>query len=185
MTLMDGKITTPDTARDADQEPGVIREDFRAAMRKVASSVTLITTTDLLGNPHGMAATAVISASMDPPSMLVAVNRSASLALVLGQVEHFCINLLSSDQASIVEAFSRSDLREQRFSSGGWLRGFANLPVHADALTAICCRKEMFFEYGTHGIYIGRVVSVANRQEGVPLVWFAGGHATLQTAQQG
>jgi flavin reductase (DIM6/NTAB) family NADH-FMN oxidoreductase RutF len=184
MTLMDSKITTPETGDGPHQEPGVIREDFRAAMRKVASTVTLITTADPLGNPHGMAATAVISASMDPPSMLVAVNRSASLAPVLGQVEHFCINLLSSDQASIVEAFSRSELREQRFSSAKWLRGYANLPVHADALTAISCRKEMYFEYGTHGIYVGRVVSVTNRQEGVPLVWFAGGHAKLQTTER-
>jgi len=185
MTMIDNRTLAAGQGQPPGGDDGPVRDDFKAAMRKVASSVTLITALDREGNPHGMAATAVISASMDPPSMLVAVNRSASLASVLGNVEHFCINLLSSDQIGIVETFSKSNLREQRFTSGKWLSGFEKLPVHQDALTAIFCRKDVFFEYGTHGIYVGRVVSVSNHQDGTPLVWFGGGQAKIQVEPAG
>jgi len=180
MTMIDSKTLIGKIMGAQADEPSLIRDDFMTAMRKVASSVTLITAVDDAGNPHGMAATAVISATIDPPSMLVAVNQSASLASVLGKSEHFCINLLSSDQIGMVETFSKSAYRGERFASAKWQTGFKDLPVHADALTAIACRKEVFFEYGTHGIYIGRVVSVSNRQEGTPLVWLGGGQARIR-----
>ena len=101
-------------------EPGHPDADFREAMRGLASAVTLVTSRDAFGAPHGMAATAVIPVSMQPPSMLVAVNRSASLHPVIEQAGRFCVNVLPDSQRAIVEAFSRSDMRERRFTDFAW-----------------------------------------------------------------
>lgn len=182
MEMVDGRTLAAMTEALKGKDDGGMVDEFRTAMRKVAASVTLITTRDSDGTPYGMAATAVISASMDPPSMLVAVNHSASIAPVLERSQFFCINFLSSDQMPVVETFSKSSLRDQRFTGGKWTTGYENLPVYEDVLTAIFCRKELVFTYGTHDIYVGRVMSVANHAEGAPLVWHAGGQAKIDAA---
>jgi flavin reductase (DIM6/NTAB) family NADH-FMN oxidoreductase RutF len=155
---------------------------FRHAMRHYAASVSVITAVDLQGEPHGMAASAVTSISMDPPSMLVAVNKSASLHPVLARASHFCINVLGSDQLDIAERFSRSDLRDQRFRSGNWIRscdGFFHL---ADARSAIFCRMDRIIEYSTHSLHLGIVVGVSPGNAKLPLVWLNGSPANLHTA---
>ena len=88
-----------------------VSDDFRLAMRKVASSVTIVTTRDAAGMPHGMAASGVIPVSMDPPSMLVAINRSASLHPVLQASRRFCVNVLADHQHHLLAPFSQSGLR--------------------------------------------------------------------------
>ena len=57
---------------------------FRDAMRRMASTVTIITATDF-GRHHGMTVTAVTSVSMDPPSLLVCLNNRTRLHDIMGQ----------------------------------------------------------------------------------------------------
>lgn len=153
---------------------------FRQAMRHYAASVTIITALDQRGEPHGMAASAVTSISMDPPSMLVAVNKSASLQPVLSRASKFCINVLGSDQLDIVERFSRSDLRDQRFATGNWIRGLDGLFHLEDARAAIFCRSDRIIEYATHHLHLGIVIGVRNGNAKLPLVWLNGSAAELR-----
>ena len=57
---------------------GVDVEQFKTGMRSLAGAVNIITTTHA-GHPYGMTATAVCSASADPPTVLICVNKLASL----------------------------------------------------------------------------------------------------------
>lgn len=163
---------------------------FREAMRRLAASVTIITSRDLDGTPHGMVASSVISVSMDPPSMLIAVNRNAGLYPVLQRSGRFCINLLSHDQNELLKPFSTSALREQRFQSDHWRDTRASdsgrLPWLHDASASVECTVDLVTDYGTHSLFIGRVEQVhcmpasdAGQSVTSPLVWLAGRPAAL------
>lgn len=147
---------------------------FKTAMRRVASTVMLVTTVDEQGAPHGMAASSVISVSMEPPSMLVAVNRDASMHPVLARTRRYCVNVLGSGQLDLLAPFSQSSLRGQRFASGDWRRGIDGLPFLGSAPAAIFCEADQLIDYGTHTLCLGRVIDVAFGSEPQPLVWLDG-----------
>lgn len=162
---------------------------FRDAMRRLASSVMIVTTRDPQGQPHGMVASSVIPVSMDPPSMLVAVNRDAGLHPVLLQSRRFCVNLLADHQHHLLAPFSQSALRAQRFRSDDWCGAWSDdqelLPWLPGAPAVIDCAVELATGYGTHTLFVGRVLSVqcaaGTTSAAAPLVWLAGQRAALAT----
>jgi flavin reductase (DIM6/NTAB) family NADH-FMN oxidoreductase RutF len=178
-------------AATADDLQATVPASFREAMRKLAASVMIVTSRDQEGQPHGMVASSVISVSMDPPSMLVAVNRDASLHPVLLRSRHFCVNLLSDGQHHLVTPFSQPSLRSQRFRSDDWHNAWSSdterLPWLPDAPAVIDCAVELATEYGTHTLFVGRVLSVhcgsAASDATVPLVWLAGQRAVLASSR--
>jgi flavin reductase (DIM6/NTAB) family NADH-FMN oxidoreductase RutF len=148
---------------------------FRDAMRRVASSVTLITTRDANGEPHGMAASAVIPVSMDPPAILVAVNRTSGLHPALSAQGRFCVNLLAGAHHPLLGAFSQSSRRGERFVTGDWQDSSDSLPCLTSALAAVSCEVDQRVEYATHTLFIGRVTAVQLAEgQSDPLVWFDG-----------
>ena len=176
---------TSNAATDVGQDGLPTR--FRDAMRGLATSVSIVTSRDRDGSPHGMAASAVIPVSMDPASMLVAVNRDAGLHPVLTRSQRFCINLLTDRQHALLAPFSQTALRGERFRSGDWTDAWAleadRLPFLADAAAAIDCRVDQATDYGTHTLFVGRVLDVRGRGRNVdgphPLVGFSGRQARL------
>ena len=163
---------------------------FREAMRRLAASVMIVTSRDREGQPHGMVASSVIPVSMEPPSMLVAVNRDASLHQVLLQRRHFCVNLLADSQHHLLAPFSQSALRSQRFRSDDWCDAWSDgseqLPWLPEAPAVIDCAVDLATEYGTHTLFVGRVLTarcVTSMTSSVtPLVWLAGQRAVLAAA---
>lgn len=163
---------------------------FRDAMRRLASSVMIVTSRDLQGQPHGMVASSVIPVSMDPPSMLVAVNRDAGLHPVLLQSRRFSVNLLADHQHHLLAPFSQSAMRAQRFKSDDWCGAWSDdpelLPWLPGAAAVIDCAVDLTTPYGTHTLFVGRVLGVqcaANAASAAaPLVWLAGQRAALAAA---
>jgi flavin reductase (DIM6/NTAB) family NADH-FMN oxidoreductase RutF len=157
-----------------------VAADFRNAMRRLASSVTLVTSLDENGAPHGMAASAVIPVSMDPPSMLVAANRSSGLYPVIWARGSFCVNLLAEDHQELLLPFSQSARRAERFAAGGWREGYGSLPYLPSAPAAMFCEVDHETDYGTHTLFVGRVMSVRLYDEECdPLVWYNGAGASV------
>lgn len=93
--------------------------EFKLAMRRMPGTVALITTRDG-DTPVGLAASAVIPVSMEPPSMLISVNRSASPHPAIKRSGRFCVNLLGTAHTDHVSPFSQSALRDKRFASDAW-----------------------------------------------------------------
>lgn len=147
-------------------------DDFKAAMRQLAATVSLVTTSEE-GTRHGMPATAVTSLSLEPPSALVCVNRAASVHGPAERSRFFCLNLLSSDQAALCRQFG-ARARTERFRTGDWQEGPHGLPYLADAVAALFCRVEETLAYGTHTIFVGRVEQLRVARDRTPLV-FQGG----------
>lgn len=146
--------------------------DFKAAMRQLAATVTLVTTCED-GQPHGMTATAVSSLSADPPSVLVCINRAAAMHGPTERSRHFCLNLLAADQGELCDAFgARRGLA--RFEVGEWERGPHGLPWLAGAAATIFCAVDEALSYGTHTIFIGRIEEVRVAGAAEPLVYQGG-----------
>lgn len=165
-----------------DFSPLSLGDRFRASMRAAATSISLVTSSDAEGHFYGMAATSWASMSMDPPSMLVAINRSASVHAVIATSGRYCLNLMRDNHSEILERFSRSDMRHLRFSPEHWRRSASGLPVLRDALASQLCTVEASYDYGTHTIFVGRVDDVV-LPEGArgmtPLIWMNGARALL------
>ncbi|MDB5685946.1 MAG: flavin reductase domain protein FMN-binding [Rhizorhabdus sp.] len=154
-----------------------VNDGFKHAMRRLATTVALITSGQG-ENWAGMAATAVVSVCADPPTLLVAVNRTASIHPTLHAEKRFCVNLLSDRHRELVGVFSGKKKGLERFETGAWVAGADGLPVLGDALASLNCRTESTLDVGTHTLFIGRVESVINHDEIDPLVWVDGGFAT-------
>lgn len=159
---------------------GTVLIAFKAALRGMASSVCVITTCDSNGKPHGMAASAVASVSFEPPSMLIAVNESASISERLKSTRAFCINVLTCEQDHIVKSFSSSAMRSSRFDSDEWEQGAMGLPYLRTAQASIFCKEDGVLKYGTHTVFVGRVLEVSVGGTSDPFVWHNGRRVDIQ-----
>ena len=146
---------------------------LRIGLRGLAKAVTVI------GCRHGptryaMTATAVNEVSMDPPSMLICVNRRASLFAALSDGAHFSINILQASQAEISALCSGKARGEARFAVGSWRNSPLGPPYLLEAQSSFVCRNVSRLEFGTHGIFVGQVEQVLMRERNDPLVYMDG-----------
>ena len=142
---------------------------FRSAMRHIAATVYAVTTGQV-GQRHGILATAVSSLSFEPPSLLVCVNRAASLHEPLACAETFCVNVLGLGNREIAEVFERAK-GERRFAIGDWCEKHG-VPVLANAQSYFVCRTAHRHEFGTHTIFIGELVEARHREDAAPLTYY-------------
>ena len=149
-----------------------VTDGFRAAMRRVASTVNVITIC-VGGEPMGITATAMSSLAMDPPSLLVCVNQAASVHPKIENVLHFNVNVLHRDQAEVATIFADRKLEAQRFIRG-WDNDCVNPPRLRNAQASILCRRIDHHRFGTHSIFIGVVEEVVSRPEVDPLIYLDG-----------
>ncbi|WEK42229.1 MAG: flavin reductase family protein [Candidatus Sphingomonas colombiensis] len=155
-------------------------EQFRHAMRYLASGVAVITSSDAAGKRFGMAATSVTSLSMDPPSLLVCINKSSSILATLLESRRFTVNMLAESQRDILECFGGSRLADKRFSFGDWRDCEGGAPYLSDALAWVDCRLDDRWTYGTHLIIVGRALMAGpNEDAGRPLVYYDGAPMTF------
>jgi flavin reductase len=156
-------VTEPDTQLTA---------DFRQAMRRVASTVNVITIC-VGGTPMGITATAMSSISVDPPSLLVCINRTATMHGSMEDVSHFRVNVLHRDQEEMARIFADRRHQALRFSEG-WTVDCERPPRLVDAQASLLCRRIDHHRFGTHSIFIGQVEEVTMRDEVAPLVYVDG-----------
>ncbi|MGP9790908.1 flavin reductase family protein [Roseinatronobacter sp. NSM] len=156
-------------------------------MRLVASSVSLVTACDDAGEWHGMAVTSAGSLSMSPPSMMVAVNRTASIHPVIMRSGRFTINLMDESHAALLEPFARSDMRDRRFEVDDWVEAGSSGPVLKGALCSHVCSVSETHDFGTHTVFFGTVDDVILPQDiarsPAPILWLNGRRVSVATPQ--
>ncbi|MCO4099633.1 flavin reductase family protein [Gemmatimonas sp.] len=150
---------------------------FRAVLGRFASGITVITTTDDNGTPHGMTVSAFSSLSLDPPLVLVCVGNDATMAPVLAAKDSFVVNVLSATQEAVSRRFAGKV--DDRFAGVGYHDGKLGDPVLDDVLASMQCRIVARHPAGDHVIVVGEVVDAA-AFEGKPLLYYRGGYAVLE-----
>ncbi|HEX8233230.1 MAG TPA: flavin reductase family protein [Caulobacteraceae bacterium] len=152
-------------------EAGVAAE-FRAAMRRLASTVCVVTAAQD-GHWVGMTMTAVTSMSMEPPSLLISAHRASRLCGALAPGVRFCVNVLRVGHDETAEAFAGRLAHEERFAGGQW-RCEGGPPWLADALCGVVCETAASLDFGSHTIFVGRVEAVRLNSDGPPLIYGQG-----------
>ena len=162
---------------DREATPG----DFRSAMRHLAGGVSVITVgrgSDI----SGMTVSSVSSLALDPASLLVSVNRSASSWPLLERERVFGINLLAADQLAIAERFAGKDGLKgaARFAGAEWRKRVSGVPLLIGALASIDCEVEDIIERHSHAIVIGRVLHVDVAPPAAALAYWQGGYVAVE-----
>ncbi|HKX22556.1 MAG TPA: flavin reductase family protein [Rhizorhapis sp.] len=156
-----------------------LADEFKLAMRRLATTIAIITT-GKQENWSGMAATAVMSVTSEPPTILVAVNRNASLSPVLQTEQRFCVNLLAERHQELVSIFSGGKKGSARFETGGWVASEEGLPVLPDAVASLICTTQLTLGVATHTLFVGQVQRIVNHPTIDPLIWVDGTFASAQ-----
>ena len=153
----------------------------RLALRRLASSVAVVTCHDGLAR-HAMTATAVNAMSMQPPSMIVCINRAAAFHAAISEAAQFAINILHRNHVDISMGCGGKTRGDERFGFGAWDE-CGGVPVLTDAQARIVCTKDARFDYGSHSIFIGRVTSIGMHGEIDPLIYVDGHYTCLSSDQ--
>lgn len=158
--------------------PYNLETKLKHAMRGLAQSVIVVTTA-YEGERHAMVVTAVCPVSMDPPSMLVCINRTASAYATLSKGAGFCINVLAAEHEDLARFCSGPVKGEARFDSGIFATDENGLPYVIDAQAKIACVQDGRVSYGTHDVFFGRVSFVRCANVADPLIYVDGRYAFL------
>jgi flavin reductase len=153
---------------------------FRQAMRRVAATVNVISI-NVGGRPLGITATAVSSLSMEPPSLLACINRTAAVHASMADLDHFRVNILHSEQQDIARMFAERAREAQRFAVG-WEIAPDTPPRLIDAQASVLCRRIDHHEFGTHSIFIGVIEDVRVRDDVSPLLYCDGAYGAFAGA---
>src|SRR5437764_10988092 len=129
---------------------------FKIGMRTLAGAVNIITSMHA-GHRYGMTATAVCSATAEPPTVLVCINKLASTHNAVSKSKVFCVNVLRADDWQLSTTFSGAQSGDSRFKNGNWTRLATGAPVLIDALVSFDCRVGDTLTQRTHTVLLRHV----------------------------
>jgi flavin reductase (DIM6/NTAB) family NADH-FMN oxidoreductase RutF len=157
-----------------------LEAQFKAAMRRLASGVGLITTVSG-GRRFGMTATALCSLSIDPPALAICINQGASMYGHLVARGAFCVNLLREDQSDLCRSFSAAP-SEARFGFGSWHEDEDEMPYLRDSQASIFCRVGPAMSFASHTMFVGEVIKIIVDDAIAPLVYLDGRYFAIKPA---
>jgi flavin reductase len=154
--------------------------EFRRALSRFATGVTIVTAAQRNGGTKGMTANAFTSVSLNPALVLVCVGLEARTHAVLKSARHFGISVLDETQKAVAEYFARPEADIALIEKLGIRIGHeANgVPYIEGCLAHLVCRRVAARRAGDHTIFIGEVQHLACR-EGRPLLFYGGRYHTL------
>lgn len=140
-------------------------------MRHFPTGVTVVTSMRE-GEPRGVTVSAFASVSLDPPLILICINREARSYLYISSSQVFCVNILAGDQRHLAERFA-GKLREHQFDGVEYDVDVTGAAVLRGTVAHLDCEVAEEHHAGSHSIFIGRVVSAKSRT-GSPLGYYNG-----------
>ena len=142
----------------------------RHVMGRFATGVTLLTTRFDEGI-LGMTANAVMSLSLQPPQIVVAVDKKNSMHECLIQGKCFALNILRVDQEEISRRFAISGPKD--FSGLSLTAAETGAPILVDAIAFVDCKLVEILPAGDHDMFVGEPVAGEVR-DGEPLIFYGG-----------
>ena len=142
------------------------------------TGVTIVTTVDQESGPAGLAANSFSSVSLDPPLVLISVDRGANSYRALESSGRYAVHILGAHQEDLCRRFARGDLSgAEKLGGISWTRGLGGVPLLADHLARFECRVVEAVSGGDHVIYLGQVERLAFEETREPaLGFFRGGY---------
>src|SRR5690349_24781389 len=126
------------------------QQEFRDVIGRFASGVTIITTS-VDGAPYGTTASAVSSLSLDPPMVLICLNKSSSTQAAILKAGHFCVNILADGQQDLAYQFAG---KGGKFAGTAYEARIEGIPVLGGTLAHRECRGAETVTGGTHTLVL-------------------------------
>jgi len=149
---------------------------FRRACARFATGITIATVLGSDGTPQGFTANSFTSVSVDPPMVLLCIDRSANVLPHFQAAPQFGINVLSAEQKELSMRFATRG--QDRFEGVGWRTGVGSSPILEGALAQFECLTRQVWEAGDHLIFLGEVIA-AHYEDGAPLLYYASAYREL------
>ncbi len=147
--------------------------DLRLAMRRWATGVTVVTS-KFNKIQHGMTVSSFTSVSLDPPTVLISLEKTTRTHELVQGSGFFGVTILASGQTEISDRFAGRQTEDQdRFMGLNTFTLETEVPLLADGLASFDCRVVSAYEVGSHTIFIGDVLASQIRMnENRPLIYY-------------
>ena len=147
----------------------VTNEEFKIALANFASGVTVVTTKDSDGRLHGITVSAFCSVSLDPPMVLICIEKTTGSHYAFGESGAFVVNVLGEEQSGVSEHFATT--LDEKFETVEHTLNEDGVPVLTGAIATLRCKLRHSLDGGDHSIFVGSVEDV-NVSGGRPLIYF-------------
>ena len=147
-------------------------------MRTFPSGVAVLTV-DAAGQRLGLTVSSLVSLSLDPPLVGVAVSRHAAMHELLREADGFALSLLAGDQEAFAQHFARGVPPFAHWHGIATRPGAAGAPLLEGALGWVECRTRAEHEAGDHTFFVGDVLAVEPGRSAAPLLYLDQRYLTL------
>lgn len=154
------------------QAPNFAQTEFRAALGRFATGVTIVTARSVQGDLVGLTASSFNSVSLSPPLVLWSLARMAGSLPVFSTGSHYAINILAADQKDLAERFAGRS--PDRWAGVDFTEGAAGAPLLRGAAASFECFNRSRYEEGDHVIFVGEVERCSHREGASPLLFHGG-----------
>jgi flavin reductase (DIM6/NTAB) family NADH-FMN oxidoreductase RutF len=151
-------------------------DEFRNALSRFPSGVTVVTTRDAEGRDLGLTVSAFCSVSLVPPLVVVSIDRRSEAQRGLRDSGVFGVSVLTEDQEAVSRQFARPG--PDKFEGVPTVSGRSGVALVQGALVHLECRVIAAHEAGDHTLFVGEV-EVAQGAEGRPLLYHQGAYRRL------
>jgi flavin reductase len=166
-------LNTPSLAepRPSDVAQGLPKNDYRNAMARLGAAVNIITTDGPAGRA-GFTASAVCSVTDEPPTLLICLNRSASVYPAFQANGVLCVNVLGAGQQALSGVFGGKTPMDDRFAAADWRVTDTGAPVLEGAAVSFDCRVVRSTSVGTHDVLFCEAVAIRIGAAAHGLIYF-------------
>jgi 3-hydroxy-9,10-secoandrosta-1,3,5(10)-triene-9,17-dione monooxygenase reductase component len=169
----------------ADPAAEIDSDTFRRVMGHFVTGVTVVTALDG-ARPFGITVNALSSVSLDPPLVMVALDRRRFLTPIVRAAGRYAVSILAEDQQALSDCFAGAPVEPGRleFCGASWHAGPTGLPLLDGAIATLECTVVGTFSAGDHDLFIGHVDSLANDPEHpMPLIYYRRRYLRIERAE--
>ena len=163
----------------------VTPDHFRRVMGRFVTGITVVTTL-IEGRPEGISVNALSSVSLEPPLVMVALDRRRFITPSVRAAGRYAVNVLAEDQQALSDCFAGAAVEPGRdeFCGAPWTPGPSGLPLLDGAIATLECTVVETFQAGDHELFIGRVDTLGS-DEGrpMPLLYYRRQYLRIQRSE--
>jgi 3-hydroxy-9,10-secoandrosta-1,3,5(10)-triene-9,17-dione monooxygenase reductase component len=170
----------------------VTPDAFRQIMGRFVTGVTVVTSWDLsaggrgAGRPAGITVNALSSVSLEPPLVVVALDRRRFITPFVRSEGRYAVNILGAAQQALSDCFAHAPVSPGReeFCGAGWHLGTTGLPLIDGAIASLECTIVQTFSAGDHDLFIAEVDAMTTEADhGDPLIYYRRRYLRVEQAR--
>jgi 3-hydroxy-9,10-secoandrosta-1,3,5(10)-triene-9,17-dione monooxygenase reductase component len=170
----------------------VTADTFRQIMGRFVTGVTVVTTWDLSApggpgtHPAGITVNALSSVSLDPPLVVVALDRTRFITPFVREAGRYAVNILGAGQQALSDCFAHAPVSPGRdeFCGASWHLGTTGVPLIDGAIASLECTIVETYSAGDHDLFIARVDAMTSQAEhDDPLIYYRRRYLRVEQAR--